>query len=55
MSSHTILTLGGIRDDQFTDMAKHRFKLSSLYNHYRRTQPIRNYFIENSNIDTVVQ
>jgi hypothetical protein len=37
MSSHVILTPGKIRDDQFTDMADHRSKLPSLYNHYRRT------------------
>jgi hypothetical protein len=57
MRSHVILTPARIRDDQFAGMAERRFKLPSLYNHYRRTtpQPIKNYFIESSNIDTEVQ
>ncbi|MCA0900307.1 DUF2855 family protein [Microbulbifer agarilyticus] len=38
MASHTVLTPGKVREDQFMDMAEHRQALPAMYNAYRRTQ-----------------
>ena len=37
MASHAVLQPGKIREDQFTDVSKHRQALPDLYNSYRRT------------------
>ena len=38
MASHTTLTVGKVRDDNFMDATPHRQELPALYNQYRRTK-----------------